>query len=145
MINETENEYIVNLEVYAEEMNCYSFVVYLDKTLDGPTGPEEAYRMAAASINAGNESVGDVEYGTFGEVGMYSSLGNNKQINYRLENLQKELYGYEMAVDCLLDTESCEVKDAIVKRVNDLKDKIDQLEMARYFNIEENTNIGEDT
>jgi len=139
MIKETEKEYIVDLEVYVEELNCYSYVVYLDKTLDGPTSPEEAYRMAAASMNAGNECVDDVEYGTFGEVGMYSSLGNNKQINYRLENLNKEVYGYQMALDCLLDTESCEVKDAMAKRVNDLKDKIEQLELACDFNTEVNT------
>ena len=139
MINETEKEYIVNLEVYVEEMNCYSYVVYLDKTLDGPTGPEEAYRMAAASINAGNESVEDVEYGVFGDKGLFSSLGNNRQINYRLENLNKELYGYQMALDCLLNTEDSEVKSAMVKRVNDLKDKIEQLELACDFNTEVNT------
>jgi hypothetical protein len=75
---------------------------------------------------------------------MFSSLGNNRQINYQLENLNKELYGYRMALDCLLDTESCEVKSAMIKRVNDLKEKIEQLEMARYFNIGENTDIGED-
>jgi len=138
MIKETENEYIVDLEVYVEEMNCYNYVVHLDKTLDGPTSPEEAYRMAAASINAGNECVDDVEYGVFGEKGTYSSFGNNNQINYRLEFLNKELYGYQMAVDCLLNTEDSEVKSSMIKRVNDLKDKIEQLELASNFNMEEN-------
>jgi hypothetical protein len=144
MIKETEKEYVVHLEVYVEEMNRYDYVVYLDKTLDGPTGPEEAYRMAAKSVHGGNECVDDVEYGVFGDEGMFSSLGNNRQINYQLENLNKELYGYRMALDCLLDTESCEVKSDMIKRVNDLKEKIEQLEMARYFNIGENTDIGED-
>ena len=128
MIKETENEYVVHLEVYVEEMNRYDYVVYLDKTLDGPTGPEEAYRMAAKSVHGGNECVDDVEYGVFGEEGTYSSFGNNKQINFRLEFLNKELYGYQMAVDCLLNTEDSEVKSSMIKRVNDLKDKIEQLE-----------------
>jgi len=144
MIKETETNYIVDLEVYVEEMNCYNYVVYINKANDMPTGPEDAYRMAAASINAGNESVDDVEYGTFGEVGMYSSLGNNKQINYRLKNLNKELYGYRMALDCLLDTEPHDVKKGIQSRVDFLVDKIEQLEQARTFNIGENTDIGED-
>ena len=139
MIKETETNYIVDLEVYVEEMNCYNYVVYINKANDMPTGPEQAYRMAAASIHAGNESVADVEYGTSGDEGMFSSLGNNRQINYRLKNLQKELYGYRMALDCLLDTESSEVKSAMRQRVNDLKDKVEQLEMARNFNTGENT------
>jgi hypothetical protein len=139
MIKETENNYIVDLEVYVEEMNCYSYVVYLDKTLDGPTGPEDAYRMAAASINAGNESVEDVEYGTFGDEGMFSSLGNNRQIDYRLKNLNKELYGYRMALDCLLDTEPHDAKKSIQLRVDYLVDKIEQLELAYNFNVETNT------
>ena len=138
MIKETENEYIVDLEVYVEEMNCYNYVVHLDKTLDGPNSPEEAYRMAAASVNAGNEVVDDVEYGVSGDEGTFSSLGNNRQINYRLKNLNKELYGYQMAVDCLLNTEDSEVKSSMIKRVNDLKDKIEQLELASNFNMEEN-------
>jgi len=144
MIKETENEYIVDLEVYVEEMNCYNYVVHLDKTLDGPTGPEDAYRMAAASVNAGNEVVDDVEYGVSGDEGTFSSLGNNRQINYRLKNLNKELYGYRMALDCLLDTEPHDVKKSIHSRVDYLVDKIEQLELARTFNIGENTYIGED-
>jgi len=139
MIKETENEYIVDIEVYAPEMNCYNYVVYLDKTLDGPTSPEEAYRMAAASINAGNESVEDVEWGTSGDEGMYSSLGNNRQIDYRLKNLNKELYGYRMALDCLLDTEPHDAKKSIQLRVDYLVDKIEQLELAYNFNMETNT------
>jgi len=138
MIKETEKEYIVDLEVYVEELNCYNYVVYLNKVLDGPTGPEEAYRMAAANVKAGKEPVDDVEYGVFGEEGTYSSFGNNKQINFRLEFLNKELYGYQMAVDCLLNTEDSEVKSSMIKRVNDLKDKSEQLELASNFNMEEN-------
>ena len=139
MIKETENNYIVDLEYYVEEMNCYNYVVYLDKVIDGPTGPEDAYRMAAASINAGNESVDDVEYGTSGDEGMFSSLGNNRQIDYRLKNLNKELYGYRMALDCLLDTEPHDAKKSIQLRVNYLVDKIKQLELAYNFNMETNT------
>ena len=144
MIKETEKEYIVDLEVYVEELNCYNYVVYLNKVLDGPTGPEEAYRMAAANVKAGKEPVDDVEYGVFGEEGTYSSFGNNKQINFRLEFLNKELYGYRMALDCLLDTEPHDVKKSIHSRVDYLVDKIEQLELARTFNIGENTYIGED-
>jgi len=139
MIKETENEYIVDLEVYVEEMNCYNYVVYVDKTLDGPTSPEEAYRIAAASVKDGKEPVDDVEWGTNGEEGMFSSLGNNIQINYRLENLNKELYGYRMALDCLLDTEPHDLKKGIQSRVDYLVDIIEQLEMAHSFNAEENT------
>jgi len=139
MIKETENEYMVNFEVYIEEMNRYDYIVYLDKTLDGPSGPEEAYRMAAAIAKEGGGELVEVEYGVSGEEGMYSSFGNNFQINYRLEFLNKELYGYQMAVDCLLNTEDNDVKSAMVKRVNDLKDKIEQLELACDFNTEENT------
>lgn len=139
MIKETQDEYIVDLEVYIEEMNRYDYVVVLDKTLDGPTSPEEAYRMAAASVNAGDESVAGVEWGIIGEEGIYSSLGNNSQINYQLKNLEKELYGYRMALECLLDTESSKVKSAMRQKVNDLKEKIDQLEMAYNFNTGENT------
>jgi len=139
MIKETENEYIVDLEVYVEEMNSYNYVVYINKAADLPAGPEDAYRMAAASINAGNESVDDVEYGTSGDEGMFSSLGNNRQIDYRLKNLNKELYGYRMALDCLLDTEPHDAKKSIQLRVNYLVDKIKQLELAYNFNMETNT------
>jgi hypothetical protein len=144
MIKETKDNYIVHLEVYVEEMNRYDYVVYIDKALDGPSGPEDAYRMAAESVHGGNECVDDVEYGVFGEEGMYSSLGNNRQINYQLEKLNKELYGYRMALDCLLDAEPHDAKKSIQNRVDYLVDKIEQLEMARYFNIGENTDIGED-
>jgi len=144
MIKEEETNYIVDLEVYVEEMNCYNYVVYINKANDMPTGPEDAYRMAAASVNAGNEVVDDVEYGVSGDEGTFSSLGNNRQINYRLKNLNKELYGYRMALDCLLDTEPHDVKKSIHSRVDYLVDKIEQLELARTFNIGENTYIGED-
>ena len=139
MIKETETNYIVDLEVYVEEMNCYNYVVYINKANDMPTGPEDAYRMAAASVNAGNESVDDVEYGTSGDEGVFSSLGNNRQISYRLKNLNKELYGYRMALDCLLDTEPHDVKKSIHSRVDYLVDKIEQLELAYNFNKEQNT------
>ena len=139
MIKETENNYIVDLEVYVEEMNRYNFVVYINKANDMPTGPEDAYRMAAASVNAGNESVDDVEYGVGGDEGMFSSLGNNSQIDYRLKNLNKELYGYRMALDCLLDTEPHDAKKSIQSRVDYLVDKIEQLELAHSFNAEVNT------
>jgi len=139
MIKETSDKYIVDIEVYVEEMNRYDYCVYLDKTLDGPVSYEDAYRMAAASIEAGNECVDDVEWGVGGDAGTYSRLGNNRQIDYQLNNLEKELHSYSRGLDCLMYTEPHEVKETMQRRVDHLAERIKQLNLARSFNTETNT------